>query len=273
MHGIRSSFRWALAGSLALHLVATGVLLHVWKPSSANFETVETQVEEPRVSFEAFAERVVLRPPAEPVVNPVPPPVPELAVEVPPPANPIGAAVTDVAVTPIALRPSAPVNAASPVRGSPAKSTALHGALKPGQAIVYVLDASGSMGEWGKFAAARRSMLATLREQPVTTRVQVIVYDGTARRVLPGDCVPATEANVARIEAALASWEPAGRSDHEAGLRAALTFRPDFVLILSDAADLDAAMFRAVLRQWRTSAILCTAKVTANGIGAPRELK
>jgi hypothetical protein len=162
--------------------------------------------------------------------------------------------------------------------GSPnpdgAAGTRLHGGLSPGQAIVYVLDASGSMGEWGKFAAARRAVLATLRTQPETVRVQVVVYDGTARAVLPGGrCVPATAANVERIERVLADREPAGRSDHAAGLRAALELRPDFVLILTDADDLSLAKFRGVLGRAERPAAACVAPVTASGVGPPRELK
>ena len=53
---------------------------------------------------------------------------------------------------------------------------AIHGTLKPGQLIVYVLDSSGSMGEFGKLALARSALLATLRGQPEGVRFQVIVY-------------------------------------------------------------------------------------------------
>ena len=37
------------------------------------------------------------------------------------------------------------------------------------------------MGEWGKLEAAKRAVVATLRQQPETVWVQVVVYDGTAR--------------------------------------------------------------------------------------------
>lgn len=62
--------------------------------------------------------------------------------------------------------------------------TAVHGPLAADQAIVYLLDASGSMGEWGKFDAARRALVATLRLQPPNVRYQVVVYAGTATVLL-----------------------------------------------------------------------------------------
>jgi hypothetical protein len=57
----------------------------------------------------------------------------------------------------------------------------LHGAMKPEQSIVYILDCSGSMGEFGKFDVARASLLATLSRQPATLHFQVIPYNNTAR--------------------------------------------------------------------------------------------
>jgi len=153
---------------------------------------------------------------------------------------------------------------------------ALHGAVGPGRAVVYVLDASGSMGEWGKFDAARRALAATLRAQPGVARFQVVVYAGGAVVPLPsaGGCLPATADNVARMTAALAALPPpAGRSDHAAGLRAALALRPDFVLVLTDADDLPAGVVRALLRQAARPAALSVAAVGPAGVAAPREWK
>jgi hypothetical protein len=187
--------------------------------------------------------------------------------------------VVDVTVTPIALNPKAPASPnTQPVRPAvgivPATpSYSIHGALQPNQRIVYLLDASGSMGEWGKFTTARRAVLATLREQPETVRVQVVVYGGSAHMIVPGGYVPATRANIDRIEEGLLKWEPAGRSEHAVGLRVALQQQPDFVLMLTDADDLTAAKFRGVLQQAEKPAAICVAKVGAEGVGVPRELK
>jgi hypothetical protein len=253
---------------------------------------IDTTALESSVSFVTVTERTVAIAP-EPIKEP-PPPLQETVKEPPPPPvqetedsrppfaknnQPVGDPVVDVAVTPAALNPpSPPAPVSQPVRpavGSvPAvPSYSVHGALKQGQSIVYLLDASGSMGEWGKFAAARRALLATLREQPETVRVQVIVYGGSARSIVPGGYVAATRTNVARIEEGLSKWEPAGRSEHAVGLRVALQQQPDFVLVLTDAEDLSAAKLRGVLIQADKPATICVAKVSAEGVSAPRELK
>ena len=169
----------------------------------------------------------------------------------------------------VALVPKGPAWATS---GSP-----IHGALNSKQCIVYVLDASGSMGEWGKFDSARGALIATLKLQPPTVRFQVVVYSGTAFTPLksaPGECRPATPENLARIIDALKALpSPAGRSQHLDGIRAALAFRPDLVVLFTDADDLPSGPVRGLLKQAEQRVTLCTATVTAKGVQPPVELK
>jgi hypothetical protein len=191
--------------------------------------------------------------------------------------------VVEVPVTPTAMNPRPPAAPSPPGPVRPAGGTApsesaapVHGALRPGQTIVYVLDASGSMGEWGKFDSARRALIATLKRQPETVRFQVVVYASSAAAPLPapvGGCVPATADNVDRMERALRTYEPAGRSNHVEGLKVAVRMQPDMVLILTDADDLSAARFRGVLAQAPKPVTVWVAKVTAVGVEAPVELK
>ncbi len=147
----------------------------------------------------------------------------------------------------------------------------MHGALKPGQTVVYVLDSSGSMGAAGKFDAARAALVATLRAQPATVRFQVIVYDGTAQPLLASDGTAphATEANVRAASAKLATLEPRGKSNHLVAVRAALDFRPDVIVLLTDADDLSAAALKSVAKP----VLVCVGLVTAAGVQPPRELK
>src|SRR5262245_21335171 len=206
---------------------------------------IDTRVDEPRITFVTAVEKPVTvtvpdppaasdpgdsNPPSAPAPEPVPSgpplaPAPSVPSTPPPellplpkqPAAPVGPAVIEVPLTPSALHPPpapAPSPEVRPAGGTSAPAgnadptaTPVHGALRPGQTIVYVLDASGSMGEWGKFASARRALIATLRAQPESVRVQVVVYSSTAQAVLPGGCVPATAANVARIEQSLSGKE------------------------------------------------------------------
>ena len=133
------------------------------------------------------------------------------------------------------------------------------------------------MGEWGKFDAARGALIATLRLQPEAVRFQVVVYSGNASlplRGAPGACLPATPGNIAKaIEALQALAAPSGRSNHAEGVRSALTFRPDIVLILTDADDLPGTQLRGVVRQSELFTKLCVATVSAQGVAAPVEVK
>ena len=164
-----------------------------------------------------------------------------------------------------------------PVPAWTTSGTPLHGALDAKQCIVYVLDASGSMGEWGKFDAARGALIATIRLQPESVRFQIVIYSGvvaTPIRSAPGECLASTSANVAKAIAALESLgSPSGRSNHVEGLRAALAFRPDLVLILTDADDLPSTAFRGVVKQAAKPAKICTARVQARAVDSPVEVK
>lgn len=172
---------------------------------------------------------------------------------------------------------AASTKSAAPQPAWAAGGTAVHGPLEDRQAIVYVLDASGSMGEWGKFDAARAALIASLRLQPPSVRFQIVAYAGSARIVLrgaPGECLPATPGNIARTIAALESLaEPAGRSSHVEGLRTALALHPDLVLFFTDADDLPAAALRTLRKQADRPATLCVARIHPERIETPIELK
>jgi hypothetical protein len=156
---------------------------------------------------------------------------------------------------------------------APAASTpAIHGALNSRQTITYVLDCSGSMGEYGKFALARAALLTTLRGQPEGVQFQVIVYNSTVRPVFSGArYVPATGAN---IDAAIAALhETKGRSNHVEAVRRAALGRPDVILILTDADDLSLTSFRSALADAGKPIAICVAKVSASGVGPSQQLR
>ena len=148
----------------------------------------------------------------------------------------------------------------------------VHGALAPGQTIVYVLDASGSMGRSGRFDRAGRALAATLREQPPDVRFQVVVYAGTARLLLPaaGGCVPAGVENVERAAAALAAVEPLGHGAHADALRLAGRLNPEFVLVFTDGDDLPADAARAMARGLARPPEVSVVVVGADGVRPPR---
>jgi hypothetical protein len=151
---------------------------------------------------------------------------------------------------------------------------AIHGALKPQQTVVYVLDSSGSMGANGKLAAASESLLATLQQQPESVRFQVIVYDGTATPLLAsnGQALPTTAPNIRDASAKLVALEARGRSNHLVALRAALAYRPDVIVLLTDATEVNAATLKPLFAGTKPIPV-CVCVVTETGVQPPRELK
>lgn len=156
----------------------------------------------------------------------------------------------------------------------PQSIAAIHGALSPRQTIAYVLDCSGSMGEYGKFELARAALLTTLLGQPEEVRFQVIVYNGAARPLFPGaGGVLATRANIEAAIARLAQNETKGRSNHVEAVRRAAAGGPDVILLLTDADDLSFTSFRRALADAGKPIALCVAKVSASAVGPPQQLR
>jgi hypothetical protein len=301
------SFRRAVAASLGLHLlIAMAIILagreqprNELKPRGIDTrvavqvrfmpESMEVPVEAPEpVTHPEPASPLATPPvePSEPIRDSRPPVVkrvnvpqslpPELvALMRKPSADPVPPAKSNPSPGPFRKRRGKEESPPSLLRKEAGGlgSSPIHGALPAGQTIVYVLDASGSMGEWGKFDVARRSLLATLGVQPDSVKFQIVVYSGMAEfpvRIRGRMPVPATAANVQRAAAALqALGSPAGQSNHLAALRAALELEPDIILILTDAADWPSASLRAASRR----AVVYIARVTADGVGSPVEAK
>jgi hypothetical protein len=298
-----SALHRAVAASVGLHaLIAAGLVLLDRTGADRNGPGLQARIDTRAIVQLRFAPEV--EPPAELPVAPVEPPsAPRESGNRPPepmPADPRPPQVETIRV-PRTLPPEIlailrsatgrqpgvtapePSSASPPVEpaGGPPSAASpaspIHGALSPNRSIVYVLDSSGSMGEWGKFDAARRALIATLREQPSTVRFQVVVYAGAVdfplqvRGRLP---IAATAEFVEQMAGALhALGAPAGRSQHLQAVRTAIDLKPDLVLILTDAADLPVDSIRALVQAAPTPATVCIARVTANKVEAPVALK
>jgi hypothetical protein len=196
--------------------------------------------------------------------------------------GPVGPTVVEIQTPPGTLNPPTVDPNVSPTGGVPAPGTsaahsapAIHGALKPGQTVVYVLDCSGSMGASGKFDAASASLLATLKLQPATVRFQIVVYSGESKPLLvsDGNALPASAANVQAAAEKLAHLEPRGKSNHLDAIRVAIGFHPDVILMLTDADDLSAAALKPVLASASKVTPVRIGQVTPDGVQTPRELK
>lgn len=143
---------------------------------------------------------------------------------------------------------------------------ALHGALPPdGYTVVYVLDASGSMGNGKKWSHARAMLSATLRKLTPKVRFQVVVYDSIARGLWESP-IEATSANLQEAERQLDHVVPEGSSRHVEGMRVGLRTRPNLVILLTDADDLSAADARTI-RGWNADNLT---QIHAILVGTPR---
>jgi hypothetical protein len=302
------AFHRALWGSVALHAVVAGVLLLLFRagteraPGQPGIDTRAAQEPQVRISLtdDAPASTDLAPPPSPPARVDPPPSAEQPAAPVGPraPAEPrrlppeliaqIGKLSTTASgpepvEVPIpmggATIPSAPAQPVRPVgltgNGAAGRAPALHGALVPGTTVVYILDCSGSMGAAGKLDVARAVLASTLGLQPPTVSFQVIVYAGRATPLLAtnGTAVPASAANVRVAVEKLGPLEARGKSNHLDAVRAALVFRPDVIVLLTDADDLSAAALKALQPGAPKPVPVCVGQVTAEGVKHPRELR
>ncbi len=183
-------------------------------------------------------------------------PMPENTAPVPtvePPAAPPAVAKSD---KPQPSAEGSASSAPSPAAGQP--STSAETGIKGGpifpvpaaaKSVVYVIDRSGSMGERGRLALARRELEASLRRLPESTQFQVIPYNRRAEALrLSGttSLVPATPDNVNQAARLLDGLEPEGGTEHLPALQQAIRLRPDVIYFLTDADDLNPADVRAL---------------------------
>ncbi len=301
----RIAFRRAVWASVVLHALAAITLVvfvrtDANRPVAPRIDTRASDEPQVRMSLTEVATSVEVAPlepvappaaeatatqnPPTPTPEPQGPPLatsrpspqtlpPELVALIRKPAPVAAPAATNPPVADPNVRPAA--GASAPEATGPASTPAIHGPLAPNQTVVYVLDCSGSMGAAGKLDAARSALVATLKQQPATVRFQVITYAGGAIPLLTtnGTALPATEANIRNATDRLVALEARGKSNHATAIRAALAFRPDVVLLLTDADDLDPATLKSLLASSPKPVLGCVGQVTVAGVQRPRELK
>jgi hypothetical protein len=283
----RRGLRRAIAASVGLHLlIALAVVLAVRStPETIERHGIDTRADDVAVIMSADERSIPITfeatkpPPAEPPAEP--PAAPPALSQAEPARTPHATAVPNALTAdilnrirrPTAHRPPSPTSDPNVKPAGATPAPPIHGAMTPGKTVVYVLDCSGSMGEFGKLAVARAALAATLRQQPGEVRFQVVAYNTTARALLPGACVPASAANRDAAEGELAKLVAVGRSNHAEAVRLALTLRPDIVVLLTDAEELSAASFKIAFAGVGKPVPVFVAKVTGAGVAEPRELK
>lgn len=118
--------------------------------------------------------------------------------------------------------------------------TSLFGIRDAGERFVYVIDRSSSMAHYGKFAAARRELAASLAQLDETLEFQVLVYNQEiqpANRRSSGGLLRATLINKNQTLKQLRIVLPEGGTQHLSALQSALQLGPTVVYFLTDAED------------------------------------
>jgi hypothetical protein len=103
-----------------------------------------------------------------------------------------------------------------------------------GQTFVYVVDASDSMNDRGKFERARYELLHSIEQLKSDQRFFVIFYNEGAYPMDADEPLLATQDNVAAATNWIQQVEPTGGTNPLPALLAALTLRPDAIYFLSD---------------------------------------
>jgi hypothetical protein len=177
---------------------------------------------------------------ATPRVTPTPPDPPPSPPPMFPQATRHSSDIRPVGATTQGPSPEPPRSLPESVSGTP-----LHGKLKAGKSIVYVLDRSSSMGTDGQLRKACAAIKASLCQLPADCRFQIVAYNGGVAR-LASELLPATDENRLRAERWLDGLIAEGSSNHRVGIQEALWLRPDGIFFLTDADDLDEREVKAI---------------------------
>lgn len=149
--------------------------------------------------------------------------------------------------------------------------TRFFGISARGQRLVYVLDASASMGREGLLIRACKEVRASLQQLPRSVRFQVLVYRGVATPLLAGqaDWLEPSPKVLGAVNQALDALVAEGKTDHGEALKKALTHQPDVIFLLTDADDLTPEHLRLAALHNRHGAIIHTVEMAVGNRGRP----
>lgn len=145
-------------------------------------------------------------------------------------------------------------------------TTAFFQVATQARSVVYVIDRSGSMGNAGRLALARRELQASLERLPETARFQVIPYNRRAEPLRINGQSGLVTASAENKRAALALVDnliPEGSTEHQAALQQALLLHPEAIYFLTDADDLLPDQVRALTRLNQGRASIHAIELTA----------
>ncbi len=112
--------------------------------------------------------------------------------------------------------------------------TQVFGLVGRGSRFVYVFDRSLSM-QGAPLAAAKRELLASLKQLEPTHQFQIVFYNERPRVMQSPQLLFADENGLAQAQSFVNSMTAAGGTDHLQALQLALRLRPDVIFLLTDA--------------------------------------
>jgi Ca-activated chloride channel family protein len=106
-----------------------------------------------------------------------------------------------------------------------------------GRSFVFVIDRSYSMGSQGLgvIDAAKKQLSAAINQLEPHHTFQIVGYHETTHTMLRRQLLPANDANKKQVPGHISSMSAFGATDHENGLIAAVAFKPDVIVLMTDA--------------------------------------
>lgn len=121
----------------------------------------------------------------------------------------------------------------------PKATLSLFGTTAEGRSFVFAIDHSQSMGGdgLGAIAAAAKELAEQVTSLTEEQKFQVVSYNQSAAYFTARELIPATGENKDALVRFVANLVAAGPTEHERGLRAALSLKPEVIYLLTDGGD------------------------------------
>ncbi|HUG18832.1 MAG TPA: hypothetical protein VMM56_07620, partial [Planctomycetaceae bacterium] len=113
------------------------------------------------------------------------------------------------------------------------------GAVDQGKTIVYIIDCSGSMGDYDALEFAKAELMASLQGLNAAQKFHVIFYNEQLKELdinqKPGELATATDVNRNLTKRFIGTVRPQMGTRHVPALTRALVLKPDVIFFLTDA--------------------------------------
>jgi hypothetical protein len=105
-----------------------------------------------------------------------------------------------------------------------------------GRSFVFVIDRSYSMGNQGLgvIDEAKKQLTAAINQLEPHHTFQIVGYHETTHTMMKRQLLPANDANKQAVPGHISSMSAFGSTNHENGLIAAVAFKPDVIVFMTD---------------------------------------